>query len=774
MPKRFIQQPTSIRAQKIAPAALRCLALLLLLLILIPPAAAQSITVLAINTAEPLVYEKYEVRFTIPQTVQHPLFTYDENPPAGVIPATGITVEAIITTPSGQTVHQPAFYNVDVERTRQGETFHYIELPTAAWMLRFSPQETGVHQVSIAITSSSGTSTTGIGSFDAQPPDQAGFIRVSKADSRYFEFSDGSLFWPVGPASGYGDYDQYKESGLNFDRPWLGGIAAYSTNWARWISSAEEHGNEGVMTRLNFREHAPNSELSYDLTYPKAFRYWITNWLNDDKGPQFKPNTTYHISLRLKTVGLTGPRNPSYAWGVTARTHAWLSSNAPINTVENTLRDIPTLFPHITENKDWFTVEATFKTGSKPENDISLYLDNVTGGSAYIDEFQIREILADGSLGGSVIRNPKADMHTYVDPRGAANIDWLVEQAEKNGVYLKLVVHDKNDWIQAHLKADGSFADEGDGYYQPENTKARWLLRQWYRYIIARWGYSTAVHSWELNNEGPPDTTGNGTAPHWETAQAFARYMHENDAHPHLATTSFWCCWRPEFWGNNSLFPDIDYADLHEYTRDEPISSDMAAFHFEWSKLVADNPIGKPAMRAETGINHVGWYDELKQPNPGIWYRHLLWPSLDSGALFEPGYWYSEHLNVIPRLGIAGAFAGFVNQLDVNEGGYEDLDAVVSNPKLRIVGQKNIIAGKAFGWLQNTDFTWRNALDGVHSSQSGTIAIALSPNTTYQIEWVDTSTGEVTTQESITTASDGILPLTINNLSEDIAFRIKQ
>lgn len=753
-----------------------CLLLICCLgLLFTSPVVAQDAVVLKVNTTQPRVYEKYEVSFTIPQTAKYPLFAYDDNPPPGVTPATGITVEGVITTPSGKTLRQPAFYNVDVERVQQGNKVHYLEQPTAEWMLRLSPQETGVHQVSISVTDSSGTHITPIGSFDAQAPVKPGFISVSKADPRYFQFSNGSLFWPVGPAFGYGDYDRYKDTDLNFDRPWMAGIGAYSTNWSRWLSSAEGLGNEGAMERLNFKEHSPGSELSYDLTYPDAFRYWITNWLNEEMGPQFKPNTKYHILLRLKTANLTGPRDPRYDWGVTARLSNWIGIGDPLQTQEDALRDKPMFFPHITENRDWFTLETDFKTNSNPEDNVSIYLDNVTGGSAYIDEFQIREVLADRSLGGSVIRNPKADLHTYVDPRGAANIDWIVEQAEKNGVYLKLVVHDKNDWIQNHLKADGTFADEGDGYYQPENTKARWLLRQWYRYIAARWGYSTAVHSWELNNEGPPDPTETGTSPHWETAQAFAHYMHQIDSHPHLATTSFWCCWRADFWGNNDKFPDIDYADLHEYTRDDPVAADMAAFHFEWSSQIAATFIGKPVIRAETGINNQaqGWYDELKNPNPGIWYRHLLWSSLDAASLFEPGYWYAEHLDQIPQSQITHVFADFVNGLDVNKGGYSDLQASASNPKIRIVGQKNLSSGKAYGWIQNEDFTWRSAMDGYKGSQTGTIAITMSPNTNYTISLINTATGKTDSTKNLTSSSDGTLTIPIDNLAEDAAFLIK-
>ncbi len=738
-----------------------------------PSLAAQTVTVLKVNTTEPRVYEKYEVRFTIPQTVQYPFFEYDTQPPPGVTPGTGITVQGVITTPSGKTLRQPAFYNVEVERAQHGDKIHYLELPTSEWMLRISPQETGVHQVSISVTDSSGTQVTPIGSFDAQAPVSPGFIGVSKDDPRYFQFSNGSLFWPVGPAYGYGDYEMYKGSGLNLDHPWLGGIGAYSTNWARWISSAEGLGNEGAKVRFSFKEHAPGSDLSYDLTYPDAFRFWISNFLNDDLGPQFKADTTYHIFMRLKTVGLAGPRDKRYPWGLTVRLSGWVGTGDPQQDQENALRDKPMFFPPIIENRDWFTVETDYTTSSSPEDNISIYLDNVTAGSAYIDEFQIHEVLPDGSLGGSVIRNPKADMHTYVDPRGAADIDWMVEQAEKYGVYLKMVVHDKNDWIQNHLKADGTFADEGDGYYQPENTKARWLMRQWYRYLAARWGYSTAVHSWELNNEGPPDSTGDGTSPHWETAQAFAHYMHQVDSHPHLATTSMWCCWRPEFWGNHTKFPDIDYADLHEYTRDDPIAADIVAFHLEWSSEVAATPVGKPAIHAETGITNTSWYDELKDPNPGIWYRHLLWSSLDSASLFEPGYWHAEHLDVIPQVDIARAFASFVNTLDVNKGGYQDLQPTMSNAKLRVLGQKNLKTNEAYGWIQNTEFTWRSALDGYTGSQSGTVQIVMSPDTAYSVSMFNTSTGKVDAVNKLTTASDGTLTITIEKLVEDVAFQIK-
>jgi hypothetical protein len=169
---------------------------------------------------------------------------------------------------------------------------------------------------------------------------------------------------------------------------------------------------------------------------------------------------------------------------------------------------------------------------------ISLMLDNVTAGRAYIDEFSIREVHGDGSLGGELIRHARADIHTYVEQRPAAYFDWQLQQGEDNGVFFKYVVQDKNDWVPNHLKRDGAFADRGDGYFQPEGTKANWLQRQWWRYLAARWGYSTAVHSWELCNEADP----NDSAVYRHTQQ-FARFMHTTDAHLPPARHSFWCCW---------------------------------------------------------------------------------------------------------------------------------------------------------------------------------------------------------------------------------------
>ncbi|MEO0249937.1 MAG: hypothetical protein ABIN58_10480, partial [candidate division WOR-3 bacterium] len=286
-----------------------------------------------------------------------------------------------------------------------------------------------------------------------------------------------------------------------------------------------------------------------------------------------------------------------------------------------------------------------------------------------------------------MFRNAQADQHTYVEQRPAAWFDWQVANGQQTGVAFQYVVQDKNDWVPNHLNGAGVFHENGAGYYAADNTRVRWLQRQWWRYCAARWGYSTAVRAWELCNEGPPADPG---SPHALTAQSFARYMHTIDAHPHLASTSFWAGWRPAFWGDNANYGDVSYADRHAYTEGDTLGYDLASWYEFLANGMYPDAVGKPIIIAETGVStNFGPITELAQANDGTWYHNLLWAQLSHTGVSCPNYWFSEHFQVIQKDTIAARFARFVRGLDLNRGGYVPLGATVSNPQLRVAGQKN-------------------------------------------------------------------------------------
>jgi methionine-rich copper-binding protein CopC len=725
---------------------------------------------ISIAQTEVRVYEKFEIRFDVETVTENPYFVYDETPPPGITPGIGITVEGVFTSPSGEVLRQPGFFYREVTRTGSGGQTHYEETARTYWMVRLSPLETGNYIVSLRVQDGSGSTEVAAGNFTALPPVRRGFIQVSSDDPRYFELTNGDIFLPTGPASGP-DYASYQGTGINLERVWMAGQAAYSTNFARWMRIDRVLGNEGFSNSLEFRRQYPGHDLCQKIGYPNSHRIWMGSWLDNAFYPNLKPNTEYLIKFRLRTFDIAGPVNPSYPYGFMLKTHGW-----PTENLEQDLRSHPSMIPVINQNRDWHTVVARYTTTQRDGDNqfMSFYLDNVSDGSVDIDQFSIKEILPDGSYGGELIRHSKADIHTYVEQRPAAYFDWQVEQGEQCGVFFKYVIQDKNDWVPNHLVRDGSFQDAGDGYFQEDGTKAKWLQQQWWRYLIARWGYSTAIHSWELCNEADPD---DGRV--YRQTQDLARFMHQNDSHPHLVTTSFWSGWRPNFWRDRTNYPDVDYADLHRYTNEEVLGLDMAEFILSLAESTNEPPVGIPVMLGETGIGHPGQnqFEHLRQPNTGVWYHNMLWAQLNSGSgISSSNYWWSDHLNVINRQQISTPFHQFVRDLNINRGGYVDLSATVTNSQIRVLGQKNTSQDKAYLWVQNKLHNWHNVMEVENpvpiTPQSGTVTIRMSPNTSFSVERWNTYTGESQSLGTLQSDANGDITISVVELSDDFAVKL--
>src|SRR5262249_38762284 len=203
-----------------------------------------------------------------------------------------------------------------------------------------------------------------------------------------------------------------------------------------------------------------------------------------------------------------------------------------------------------------------------------LMLDNASAGDASIGEISLREVRPDGSLGPEVLVKSRGDVQLDYNPLRSWDWDQVLDQAAARGVFLKIVVLEKNDRVWNRINPDGSMAasdDNNDNFYGAPNTKGRRLQEYYWRYLAARWGYSRAVHSWELINEGNPFD-----GAHYEQADSFAAFMHQHEPSRHMVTTSTWHSLPVgQFWGNPQ-YPNVDYADLHAY-----VSTGLGAY--EWS-----------------------------------------------------------------------------------------------------------------------------------------------------------------------------------------------
>lgn len=146
--------------------------------------------------------------------------------------------------------------------------------------------------------------------------------------------------------------------------------------------------------------------------------------------------------------------------------------------------------------------------------------------------------------------------------------DEIVEHAEQRGVYLQVTLQHhgqystrvNSNWEDNPFnEAAGGFLSRPDNFFT--DTRAIELTERKYRYIIARWGYSPHIMSWELFNEViHTDAARNG---HWDSIMAW---------HERMATFLKKWDWRERF-VTTSDSPQtyrgfLDFYQLHTYPLD--------------------------------------------------------------------------------------------------------------------------------------------------------------------------------------------------------------
>jgi hypothetical protein len=117
-----------------------------------------------------------------------------------------IDVQVAVRRPNGSTRRVVGFRYQEFERTRLFEGDKLDPLGAPEWRIRITPTELGRHAVDFRITAKSKTSGESIEEalnvpgpdFDCVSSAERGFVQVSAKNPRFFEFSDGTFFYPVG------------------------------------------------------------------------------------------------------------------------------------------------------------------------------------------------------------------------------------------------------------------------------------------------------------------------------------------------------------------------------------------------------------------------------------------------------------------------------------------------------------------------------------------------------------------------------------------------
>jgi hypothetical protein len=220
-------------------------------------------------------------------------------------------------------------------------------------------------------------------------------------------------------------------------------------------------------------------------------------------------------------------------------------------------------------------------------------------------------------------------------------LDRMIELAEQNGIAIQLVLQhhgqfstttdsnwSQNPYNSANAKADGGFLSNPEDFFS--DPKAIQLTKNKFRYIVARWGYSSAILAWELWNE--VQFTDGWQKNHASVAawhEEMAGYLASIDPFDHLITTSSDTSGFDALWRLN----DIHVIQVHHY------GAETSAFINDMTARLAG--YGKPVLLGEFGVGRTGNVsspelnvDDLAEP-----YKTQMLEALD----LHNGIWSAFH-----------------------------------------------------------------------------------------------------------------------------------
>lgn len=743
------------------------------------PSGALRVSNVVENATSVERWEMLEATFALENSAAaHPQFPYDPSPAPGLEWIDGVTVDGLFTPDNWQTLYRrPAFLNQRYQRALRGNEEWLYPVGNPVWTVRFAPPTLGTWKYRIEAHEAKGTAQSAERSFAVTAPtnpNNHGPVRVSPLDSRYFEFADGTPFLGTGHGLGIADEGFSYDAALKFDQ-----IGAGNQQFFRWWTAGNLWGSAWYPWRsrtLPYDGILPATGLTVERAYGKglaALRLDAENpimfqgWLSGHAG--LVPGRTYRLGVRWRTEGVTGPATSGLPYGATVKFVGW-----PEPGQTGTL---PALIPHVKGDTPWHVAQADFIAQGDLAPNLALILENTTGGAAYVDECALYEVLTGGTLGPQLLRSPKFNAHLTFDPHRGAGMETILAEAASRGMYFKLVISEKQEYLLNHLGTDGRPDRNGGNFYGWEGSPNRKLHEYYWRHLFARFGAYRSVHSWELINEDSP-TPG----AHFQTAAELAARA-SADGNPHLATLSTWTTLGEDAWKDPASAP-IPYVDFHAYVRGtgwldpkEELANDSARFFNVYDLAARAAGFNKPVVWGEQGIDGTQGTNtqdpRLADDQNGVWLHKLTWARTGPGGVY-PLYWYTDHIFAKSLHHIYGAWTRFMTGIPLTNGRYADVQATTSNPDLRVMGQKDIQAGSAHVWIDNRQHTWRAVVDRrTIPAVSGTLSLDLQrANASYTVTWYNTATGQSSSTETLTANNAGALVLSVSNLATDTAARI--
>lgn len=718
-------------------------------------------------------FEKFEIVFNLNTIADNFWFPYEQNLPPNLNTGNGITVDCYFQK-GNRVLKFPAFYDMPYQR------FNDYLLPTGkfVWKVRASFDEPGIYSILLRATDSAGTKDYQLGSVKVVESNNRGFLRVSSINDKYFEYSTGESFYGLGFNDGVerpSQIDQkiniYAQNGINLLRVWLSSISQFSDPWCSWATHHQMENNGYMNPPLyRFNRKYKNGDFSLRIAAPAIpnrntpaiFRGFY------DGGTNIKPGKNYRITVRYKLENVSGNG------GFSLKLSDWAGENiVNLNVGQR-------IFGPVKGSTDWVIGFANFASGSNQTELPFLYavLEGDVTGEAYIDMILLQEVYPDGSLSDNILSKWSANPHYYFDPIKCRYFDYMIERATNKNVHFKVVILEKDDYILNRIDAMGFTSDLYGNFEAPRGSKLRKLYEYYWRNIIARWGYSNAIHSYELVNEGAPGS-------YFEFANDFASYFDGNSPHQKLTTTSFWASWVPDYW-QNSL---SDYGDVHAYAMTtgfldngvflgetynrERMKNDPAALAYIYSMRIGLDPQrNKPVIIGETDFDMPG--DQapdplLAQDTRGVWLRGFLWGHLNAGGV-SCLFWDPKNLRNNNLFRLYKAPSAFFSKIPFNKTKFIEAKINLSNSNARAWGIVEENGNRAYIYSSHKNLYWRYVVTtGMPQAISTNLTIRKIAPGNYIVSILNAESGDTLQTTFAQVGADSLLSLASLILNQDAA-----
>jgi len=673
-------------------------------------------------------YEKLEMLIKVDNRYDNP---FDPNE---------VDLAVLLTTPGNERITLPAFYFQDYERRQFKQERKvvnwYYPAGEGIWKVRFAPMETGGYSVKARLKDKSGTVYSESVRFDCSASSRKGFVRISRKDPRFLEFTEGAAFFAIGQNLAFIGESQYvnltkaeeifgklSRNGANFLRIWT-----CCKDWAMAIEAKKSAWGRSWQ-RKNPVVRLPGSENDSNV------RNCIK--LEGEDGSSLEVSPSHPVALQ-----------PGRRYVITGI----FKADGPVGLKVETRHSDNTTAIDAAPDGRWKSFRREFVTG---ENDFWLgriVLKLAGKGTIWLDNISLKEASGGPELLWEADVNRPA--RGFYNPLDCFMLDKLIESAEQNGIYLMLCI------ITRDLYMD-SLKDERSSEYQQAIRDARKLMR----YAVARWGYSTNVAAWEYFNEINP------ALPTDRFYTDVGEYLEQIDIYNHLRTTS---TWSPS--AKDLHHRRLDIGQLHHYMRPGTKENfkDEVAILIEKTQFLREHAPNKPVLIGEFGLATPKWglSEYMKQDSEGVHFHNCLWASAFAGSSGTAFFWWWDQLDRQDAYGHYRPLAEFLSDISFAE--LEKVKAVSSGEQLRILGYQG--DNCAYLWLFDRQATWWNLVvekQKPSEIKGASVGIqALKPGD-YLVEWMNTQDGRIIRKDRIS-LSKGFLYVSVPPFRRDIACKIKR